>query len=504
MPRRVAILLGVLIVTVRAATAGDWTYAMSEHFEVYTTSGERTARAVLAQLERVHSFFSDYFKVSLQSGAPTRLIVFSGDVEFRPYRPNELAAAYYQTAPEGDYIVMRAFDDDANQIVFHEYSHLINRHAGLNYPLWLEEGMAVFFSTMASKDDLMLVGDIPLPRLRLLRGVAMMDLSALFAVGQDSKEFNDKAHNGLFYSQSWALTHMFLTDDRYRPGVPALLDLVQKGTASAPAVEQAFGRSLAMIGEDLRAHVRRDRYRGYAIRYKAPHIDEKMPVRTVERFEGDLVTANLLASAPNRVNDARAAFEQLSARKPDDLRLVESRAHFEMQRGDATLAAPHLARAIALGSKTASVYRNYARVSPQNAAELLTKAVSLAPEDAETRLQLASVLYTAGNNGEALAAIAPMKEIAPELAFHYFQILANVYTRMNEVERGRTAAARAVDYAQPGEEAAAAARLLKTIDDFRLRVTLAGGDAGGVRAPADGPDPANIQVRPRAPRGATP
>ena len=64
--------------------------------------------------------------------------------------------------------------------------------------------------------------------------------------------------------------------------------------------------------------------------------------------------------------------------------------------------------------------------------------------------------------------------------------------------------ARAVDYAQPGEEAAAAARLLKTIDDFRLRVTLAGGDAGGVRAPADGPDPANIQVRPRAPRGATP
>ena len=39
-------------------------YAESEHFEVYTTGGDRTARDALNYFERVHAFFTEFMKIT--------------------------------------------------------------------------------------------------------------------------------------------------------------------------------------------------------------------------------------------------------------------------------------------------------------------------------------------------------------------------------------------------------------------------------------------------------
>jgi hypothetical protein len=450
------------------AAAQDWTYASSEHFEVYTTGGDRTARDVIEHFEGVHAFFTQFLKLSPRTGPPTRLIVFSNDREFEPFRPNEAAHAFYQRGPDRDYIVMGSFTESANQLVAHEYSHLVFGRSGARYPLWLNEGLAEFFSTLTPNGDRMLIGLVPEGRLYYLRegGTGLMTLEALFTVGFASKEYNAAAHAGLFYSQSWALTHMLLTDERYRPALNVFLNMISAGTPSAAAVEQAFSRPLATVMRDLHGHVRRDHDRALVSGYTRPPRAGRQATRRADGFEAGLVTANLLAISPKRADEARAAYERLAAERPDDLQLAESRAYFERRRGQREAARAHLARAVELGSTTASVYVDYASLAPEKAPELLARALALEPEDLTIRLRYGSALLGAGRNAEALAALAQVRRVPQESAFQYFQLLANVYVRLNEIERAQAAAADAVKHAQPGAQADFAARLAKSINDY--------------------------------------
>lgn len=49
--------------------------------------------------------------------------------------------------------MVRDWDEDTMRIVFHEYSHLITSNVAGSVPVWLNEGLAEFYSTFQ------LVGD---------------------------------------------------------------------------------------------------------------------------------------------------------------------------------------------------------------------------------------------------------------------------------------------------------------------------------------------------------
>ena len=128
--RRLALAACIYLAIAHPHAAEMWTYGSSDHFEVYTTGGDKRARAALAYFERVHAFFADFLKLAPQQRHPTRLIVFSNDREYAPYRPNAGVVAFYAPGPDRDYIVMRSMDPEAYPIVVHEYAHLIVRHSG--------------------------------------------------------------------------------------------------------------------------------------------------------------------------------------------------------------------------------------------------------------------------------------------------------------------------------------------------------------------------------------
>src|SRR5215510_8657920 len=123
------VLLASLLLVARAEAAEDWTYASSEHFEVYTTAGGGTARGALTYFERIHAFFAEQLGVSPKQKVPTRVIIFSTDRQFAPYRPSQAAAAFYLSGADRDYIVMGRFDEESDDIVAHEYVHLLIRYS---------------------------------------------------------------------------------------------------------------------------------------------------------------------------------------------------------------------------------------------------------------------------------------------------------------------------------------------------------------------------------------
>jgi hypothetical protein len=465
--KRVSAVLIALLFVLPVHAAENWTYAASEHFDVYTTSGAGRAREALNYFERVNAFFEFIFKVTPKVKERTRLIVFSNDREFAPYRPNQNVAAFYQSGADRDYIVMGRLDEDSSPVVVHEYSHLFLRHFGGRYPVWLNEGMAEVFSTMRLEDGKVRFGDPQPQHLAYLKsGVALFDLNRLFAINHDSPEYNTRSHQGVLYAQSWALVHMLFVDDRYRPKWDAFAGQVLNGVSSAEALRAVYGKSPEEMKLELFNYIGRTQfiYLGTKDSYKASST--KYETRPADAFEGSLVTANLRANSPDGEADARAAYQKLEQERPNDLSLLESRAYFEWRRGKTDAALPYFERAVAQGSRNSKLVYDYARIDASKTAVLLPKALELAPDDIDIRLDNARLLLNERKGSQTVIALSKMDGLSREQAFKRYQLLANAYLMLNQPQEARGAATLAGRNADSDDRREYAARLLKSIDEY--------------------------------------
>lgn len=457
-----------MLLAAQAGAAAAWTYAASEHFEVYTTGGDRRARAILVYFERVHAFFADFLKLAPRTHHPTRLVVFSNTREYEPYRLNEFATAYYAPGPDRDYIVMQSFDTDSYPVVVHEYAHLIAEHANAAYPPWLNEGIAEFFSTLTPDGAEMRLGQVPLNRLHELRtGGGMIDLDRLLAVTHASPEYSKRDHAGMFYAQSWALTHMIIAGADYRQKSSAFLASVGEGTPAATAFSAVYGKTTADVFRDLRQYLNSGRFAYFKLPYRDPKIPAIFPTRPATAFEAALVGANMLGERPDRASDARAAFEQLAHDRPDDRDLIEARAIFESRHGNSELAKAFLAKALAAKSENPAIYRWAAASAtrPEEQEALLKTAVDLVPNDIAVRLTYASALMLRRDAAAARAALAPVGRVPPEHAFRYFELQASISLELGEMPAARAAAARAKPHAPHGRDERYIDDLIEAIEE---------------------------------------
>ena len=184
------------------------------------------------------------------------------------------------------------------------------------------------------------------------------------------------------------------------------------------------------------------------------------------------------------MEEARAAFDALARERPDDLALVESRAHFELDQAGLDAAAPLLERAVALGTRSADLYRAYAsavvRSDPARAESLLAQAVVLDPGDVETRLDLATMLLADRRSAAALDAIRPVTRVPDESAFVYYQVVANASAHLGRLDDALAAAARVVEFARGDDEVRHADRAADVAAGFRR-----GPRGGRTRAPGE-------------------
>lgn len=503
-----------------SARAQQWTYAASDHFEVYTTGGERRARAALTYFERVHAFFEDVLNLSPVQKVPTRLIVFSSAREYAPYRLNEFATAYYRSGPDRDHIVMQSLDAESYPVVVHEYAHLIMRHSGARFPAWLNEGLAEFYSTISPVAGQMSLGRVPMGRLNELRySGELFDLPRLFAVDSRSAEYTRRSHAGTFYAQSWALTHMILTGDGYREGSGRFMAAMSGGKPSAQAIEEVYGRPLTDVLGDLRRYIGSDRFAYFTTKYREPRTTSTVPVRRVEPFEARLVTATLLSGAPDRDDEARAAYEALLQERPSDVGVLEARAYLELRAGNNLEAQAFLLEAIKGKSRNPMVYRWASMLASSDAERetWLAEAVAIDPDDVETRLMYAHALHAIQKPEEALAALASVPRLTPEQAFPFFQLQARLNVQLNRLDEAQAAAAQARSHASAGAETAAIEQLMQAINDYADRRAAAErmmretgeppagttARAAGVTEPAAGAPDDDLWARARANTRAT-
>jgi hypothetical protein len=279
MEMRAWVTLGfVSLICLPSITAAEmrWSRIASSNFEMYTTASERSARDTIRYFEQVRGFFDPMMPHAQEKSSQVRILAFNSEKEYAPYRLNEYATAYYTGSGDHDYIVMSHAGVETFPVAIHEYVHLITRHSKLNFPPWLNEGIAELYSTLKPAGDKVLVGALIPGRYQALLQDKWVPLETILTADHDSPYYNEKNKAGSLYNEGWALTHMLALSPEYKPKFAQVLLAISGGTPSAVALEQAYGKPLKGIETDLLMYLRGGRFQGVLIPAKLGTIDDEL------------------------------------------------------------------------------------------------------------------------------------------------------------------------------------------------------------------------------------
>ncbi len=454
--------------SVASAAEQKWVKATSTNFEVYTTAGEKKAREAILYFEQVRSFFQKAFHAASSGKGRVRIVAFQSAKEYKPYQLYD-RIAYAGGGPDRDEIVMQSVSEENYPTAVHEYVHILLKPVK-NMPLWLNEGLAQLYQTLHPYGKRVLVGELLPGGLYTLQQGNWLDLPTLCAVDYNSPYYtNDHSKVSVFYSESWALTHMLFLSGQYHAKYSDFTRLIVAGTAPADAFQKAFDRPAREVLADLHAYVRGDRFRGLYFDVTLEKSAENPDIQPVAPLESGLVLASILADI-NKAGEAKQAYTRLAAENPASPEVPEALGYLAWRKGNHDEVRAEFAKAVELGSKNARMYYEYAAMAGEAGESgklrvmLLRKAVELDPEYYEARLHLGFQLMSESDYAGALAAFARLKRVEPEHAFAFFQAMAYAAYRTGDKEGARSSAKRAAELAHGPDEKSQVEQLLAALD----------------------------------------
>jgi tetratricopeptide (TPR) repeat protein len=351
---------------------------------------------------------------------PIRVFVFRNGSEFQPYNVRPDAAGYYQSGFDRDYIAMKATGADTDRVVYHEYTHLLLRHAGYRVPVWFNEGIAELFSTANVGKTEVRIGDLIPAHVITLREERMLDLATLVTVDRDSPHYNERGKSGIFYAQSWALLHMLNFAPEYRPGVANFMKMILGGQDAILAFQQAFGKSPAAVTQDLRTYLQGARFESE--RFKVSRFDAgKIPAEPAPSVDVQLGLADLLL-AIGKPDDARSLYGRLEAAHPENNEVLLALGQYAMRTEDYRGARRFFERAIQAGSESPRLFYEYAMLLRESqepealVVQHLTRAVTLDDTFFEGHSFLGYLQLRAERYPEAIRHLKRASELQPARA----------------------------------------------------------------------------------------
>ena len=455
-------LIIVALVVTPLWSAPKWSRTASTHFEVLTDSGERTGRRVLSRFEQARHVFSSLLP-SFRSELPCRVFVFSSERDYNQVRPGAAVTGFYQSGPDRDSIAMLDGAPDLYRVVLHEYTHLVMNHSLAKLPPWLEEGLAEFFSTMAPKEGEVTVGYPVRTHMDLLATSGWLTAAQLSAVTKDSPEYNERPKAGLFYAESWALTHMLILSPAYGGGLPKLLDGIAAGRPVADAFQTAFGKTMEQAFGDLRPHLSQD---WHLIEVPVPpYKNDAEPAVSAISLEQVMIAKAELLMVMGRNETAATMFEEVARKFPNTPGAETGLAALAVRAQRYDEAVSRFERAIQEGASDGSTFFEYAMLLRDTKApaarvdEFLHKTVQASPGFAEAHFLLGVRASDRGDYSAAVEHLRRATEILPRQCY-FWHALAFAYYKLGQIDDSRAAAYRAVNAAaSPGEEAMARAAL---------------------------------------------
>jgi tetratricopeptide (TPR) repeat protein len=243
-----------------------WTEARSEHVFFYSQCSDEKTRELAGRFEtlrKIFPFISPDLARSwtrMSSPLPTHVFLFKDMASFAPYRPDPHVGGFFSARATGNFAALPAGDEEGLAVASHEFVHFVVSQNIRTLPLWLNEGLAEYYSTLQRKGVQVRVGIPPRSSLAYFVNGSPMPLERLCAVTQESPAFKDGATRHQVYASAWLFVHDLLTEDPARRALTGQFLLrLKRGEPWPEAFRAAYGRDPAAFEEEVQAHLRRIR-----------------------------------------------------------------------------------------------------------------------------------------------------------------------------------------------------------------------------------------------------
>jgi Tfp pilus assembly protein PilF len=459
-------LLWLVAFSVRAETAPivqqHWFEARTAHFNIYSCGPAQDVSRLGGRLEQFRDAYSLLAGADAVASPPIVVIAFPTHEELEPFlplyqgKPANLAAFFHRGSDE-NLIALSLTGQGAESLnsVFHEYTHLLLRHNDLFWPLWLTEGMADVYSTFETAGGHSVrIGKPQELYVRLLEKQTLMPLHDLFAVTHRSPEYNERDRQGIFYAESWLLTHYLMLGGNavLKPRFGQLTVLLRQGQLPEQAFTNAFRITLPGMENLLRHYLEQGRFEPLSLTVNADlSAPRSLAMRNISPVEACFRLGDLLLRV-NRIDQARTYFEEgqkiapKSALPYEGLGLLASeqkhpdeavrQLQTALEHGSASFLA-HYVYARERLRMTAESGDNYKRIEGPGAAEIaeeLQKSLKLMPNFGPAHHLLGFFLLLQGDDlAEAEKHLQRAIQLEPENQAYLFS-LAQVQIRKNEPE----------------------------------------------------------------------
>ncbi len=446
------------------AAKDKWTSVRSKNFQLVGNAGEKEIREVGLRLEQFREVVSHVFtNLRVKSPVPTTVFVFKDDESYRPFKPTANTAGYFQAGTEVNYITLKLLNDvhsdqDPFTIIFHEYTHLLVRNTRGRVPLWLNEGLAEYYSTLSMNGEQRVVIGRTIPRhVFVLHENRLLPLRTLFQVDQKSAYYSETEKQGIFYAESWALVHYLMLGKHSErlDQIGKFLELLAEKTPAEQAFQQAFDTTIDAMENELRAYIQRNRYPvnsenlANKINYDGETQTAVISDAEAQAYLGDLL---LKSEKP----DCEAYLQRALALDPNQPMANASMGLLRVRQGKAEEARKHFERALATGSQNYLIHYYYAFAlsregnndmeavmgfPPATALIMrqeLNRAIQLRPDFLESYSLLAFVnLVTETDLDETVAMLKGALATSPERTDLIF-MLAQIYVRKEDFQTARS------------------------------------------------------------------
>lgn len=452
-------------------TRDSWRSVRTNNLFVIGNTDSESLRQVAAWLEFFHAAFERLVSRSIgHSSVPTTVVVFRDEASFLPFKPLYQGkplnlAGYFQAGDDMNYIAILLDRNERQRnsysTAFHEYVHLHLRQNVPGVPLWLNEGLAEFYSSMQFSDTEAIIGAPISSYIRLLRAQELLPLDTLFSISNDSPHYNEQKKTGMFYGQSWALVHYLMMGaaGRRQEQFKQFLQHVSRGDPTDKAIESAFGITVPVIEKELQDYVRRGDFAGQRLSMgdssQAYATYTAMQRTSVTEAEANYYLGDLLLHI-NRQDEAERYFLHAVSLEPSlapanaalgilrvhQRRYAEAKRYLQVATASTSLQNHmiHYLYAFILsreGLNSEGEHVGYSRENIATMREQLLRSIKLSPQFDPAYYLLALVDLLAGEHLDEAEEMAEKGQRLAPSKRGYSLVLAQIYLRQAKAEAAR-------------------------------------------------------------------
>ena len=294
------------------AATDPWVEARTERFTVYSNAGEPAAARAARHLERLAQVLASTTRgLRVDGGREVRVVVFKDLASFKPYRSGGddefgVTAGFHVSAPDAELIAFfMPVDADPMSFAAHEYIHAVLARSLGDLPVWINEGLAEFYSTFRAGTRTADIGRAIPEHVGFLHVQGTIPLRELLQLDTHSRDYNEGRRRGTVYAESWALVHMLVMEPGTDTGrFPRLLGALGRGSDGDDALREAYGpAALDSLERALGDYARRTSM-SYSKWTFAEDLSD-VPVRTRELDSAETLT--LLGELAMRSGEVQSA-----------------------------------------------------------------------------------------------------------------------------------------------------------------------------------------------------